>query len=142
MASVILTAPGNRFLFALILSSILALPAHAINWAKKDFRPFGYHTEEHLWLCAAGTFVDAQTYQYFGMDRTPAITLGAVQILALGVGKEFALDQQPGVNDLIADSIGILIGTVANVTIHFDFPHSHKSDQRRPAAPDPAELEN
>jgi hypothetical protein len=118
-------------------------PAFGLDWAKKDFRLFGYHTQQHLWATAGGTFVCAQVYQYYGMEHTPALAVSAIQIMALGVGKELVLDQHPAVNDLIADGLGVLIGTVANVTFRFDFSRKKtpKTDPRV-LAPEPVEFEN
>jgi hypothetical protein len=132
-----------RFLLLGMAACLLVEPpAFAVEWAKKDFQLFGYHTQQHLWASAAATFTFAQVYQYYGMEHTPALAVSAIQVMTIGIGKEFIADQHPGENDLIADSIGILIGSLANVTIRFDFSRKKtpKTDSHV-LAPEPVDFE-
>jgi len=78
-------------------------------------------SQEHFWFSAAGTFFAAQIFQYYGMSRAPAITISALEIAGVGVAKAVFIDPKPGKNALTCDALGILLGTLLNVTIRFDY---------------------
>ena len=134
---------GSRFR-ALFLALLFCVSnaAEGVEFEKKNFVLFGYHTQEHLWLSAGGTFIGSQCFQIIGVDRTPADVLSAGIIFGAGMSKEFFIDPHPGVNDIIADSLGVAIGTLANVTIHFDYWGKGKKAKNSNAllTPQPSDL--
>ena len=128
-------------LLVLPLLSALSTKSHAVEFAKKDFQLFGYNTQEHLWLSAGGTFIGSQIFQYWGLERTPASLSSAALIFGAGMTKEFVIDSQPGVNDIIADGIGITIGSIANFTIRFDYGGKSPTLSRQ-FFPNPSSVQN
>ncbi len=86
-------------------------------------------SQEHFWLSAAGTFLGSQIFQYYGMGRTSASILSAAEILGLGMGKAYLIDPKPGKNAITCDILGVLLGSVLNVTVHFDFYGSKSAVQ-------------
>ena len=80
-------------------------------------------SQRELWWCAAGTVGSAQLYQYFGMERTPALAFSALQVMGVALGQIYLRSERIGAGALAKDSLGVLIGTLVNVQIRFDYLH-------------------
>lgn len=77
-------------------------------------------TQEHFWLSASSTFVGTQVLRSWGLSLGPSVGLSAVGVYGAGVAKEFLHDPQISKNDLMADALGVALGSLASMTIRFD----------------------
>src|SRR5260370_21955629 len=85
----------------------------AIEYDKKYYVPFRDDSLEHFGLGAGTTFLGSQVLQFWGVTLGPAVTVSALGSIGLNFYKEYVYDLKPGVNDLIAGTIGTIIGTIA-----------------------------
>ncbi len=82
---------------------------------------FSSPRQRELWWCAGGTLAGAQLYQYLGMQRTPAIVYATLQTAGVAVGQIYLKTEPLKAHTLAMEGLGILLGSVANVSIHFDY---------------------
>ena len=95
--------------------------SQAADYNQKYYVPFRNDSLEHFGVGAGGTFLGTQVLQFWGLSLGPAVTLSALASLGATFYKEYGYDPNPGVNDLIAGTVGTLIGTLAAVTLRFDY---------------------
>lgn len=81
---------------------------------------FRSDSQKHYWIGAAGTAAGAQALRGLGLSKRPATALAAFGMIGVGLGKEFALDNQASGNDLMADGLGVLTGVLATLSFRFD----------------------
>ncbi|MFA5976308.1 MAG: hypothetical protein WC859_09135 [Elusimicrobiota bacterium] len=94
--------------------------AGAVEYVEKKFVFTRTDSQEHFWLGAGGTFIGTQTLRLMNVPRLPATWVAATGVLGVGVAKEFLVDSNPSVNDLMADGLGVALGTLACFTFRFD----------------------
>jgi len=114
----------------LILFLILIIGAGpmslAVDYDEKYYVPFREDSLEHFCVGACGTYIGSQVLQYGGMPKGPAIALSAAGALGATFYKEYAHDPQPSINDLIAGTLGTLVGSLFAIRWSFDFHQAKK----------------
>jgi len=121
---------------ALLLFAVRPARADATTWQKDP--KIDSTTLWHFLVSAGGTVIGSQLYQYYGMDSTPANVIAPIEMLGVGLVKGIFIDNQLKPYSFAADGLGLLVGSVANLTLHFDYAgrrKKHSSETSRAPAP-------
>lgn len=116
-------------LAAALLLSARPVGAEATTWQQNP--KMDSTTLWHFLVSAGGTVIGSQVYQYYGMDRTPANVISPIEMLGVGLVKGIFIDNQLKPYSFAADGLGLLVGTVINVTIHFDYAGRREKDRSK-----------
>jgi len=109
--------------FLLMLSSVSATAsALASASAVKDLRPFDIKAADHQLHVAVSyglTFTFTEIFQKYKTPRLKSVLYASLTTFALGVAKETVIDREVAADDLVANTVGILLSDI--VVLAFEF---------------------